>query len=158
MNMRHNIVSFLLLIPFLTLACEEKEKVSPCKVLIDQMVGTYQVKVTTYPRDPSQEGEQKDVLVFFEPNECNCAGDKNRILFNNLFGFFECTALDFNTNNTFQVAYQDGETWYNAPIQGKGFIKNGVFHFEGTVYTSMGELPIILDGKRNSSERRTDAC
>jgi hypothetical protein len=136
-----------------TTACKKNEDVkSPCEDLYEQLLGTYNITVTQYPLQTSQEGEEKEVLVF-PPNNCN-----GIIHFNNLFQFFNCSAFPFTESKFFTVTYADNATWQGAAVQGKGSIINGVFHFEGMVMHRGEEYPIVLDGKKASTFMRTSAC
>ncbi|MDF2456454.1 MAG: hypothetical protein K0R51_2447 [Cytophagaceae bacterium] len=133
--------------------CKKKEDVkTDCEKLNEQLVGTYEITVTTYPLQTSQEGDTKDILVF---PAYNCDGT---IQFNNLFHFFGCNEFPFTDGKYFQVSYEDDAEWQGAEIQGTGSIIHGIFHFEGTVINRGNEYIIVLDGKKSSSFMRTSAC
>ncbi len=149
---------FLLFMPLL-LACEkEAEEFDPCADLAYSIEGTYNITVTSYSLQPFQVGDEKEVLVFAHLYACYEEEPQDKILFNNLFGFFDCTVLTLVDNNTFTVTYEDGDSWFAAPIRGDGSIIDEVFHFEGFVMSSGKEHPIVLDGVKISQDRRTDAC
>ncbi|MFA6925002.1 MAG: hypothetical protein WC223_12220 [Bacteroidales bacterium] len=168
-------ILFLLIIILSLTSCKRKGCTNPyaknydpkakkedcsCVAYVDEMEGTYEITVTSYPRDPSQVGDKKEVLVFKDHAGCNSNSfeDFNRIKFNNLFDFFECCGFPLNNKYYFNVTTEKNVAWCQAPVIGKGSIIQGVFHFEGTVSTSAGEFPIILDGYKKSTSRRTDAC
>lgn len=133
--------------------CKKKEEVkTPCQELNEKLEGTYEITVSTYPLQTSQEGETKDILVF---PSYNCDGT---IQFNNLFHFFGCDKFPFTKDKYFQVSYADNAEWQGADLQGTGSIINGIFHFEGTVINGGNEYIIVLDGKKSSSDMRTTAC
>ncbi len=138
---------------------EAEEDDSSCIAYVDEMEGTFRITVTSYPWQPSQEGEESYALVFSDYGVGNPSSpeDFNFIKFNNLFTFYGCDRYPLD-KYTFNVSLEDDDRWACAPIEGTGTIKNGVFHFEGTVYTSEGPFPIVLDGIKISNERRTDAC
>ena len=135
-----------------------KEEDCSCTFLVDEMEGTFNVIVTKYPRQVLQEGEEKEILVFNDHKGCNSESDEefDRIRFNNLFTFFGCDEFTLN-GNSFEVTLEHKMDWAGAPVEGVGSITDGVFHFEGTVYTSAGEFPIILDGNKTIYSRRTSA-
>jgi len=133
--------------------CKKKEEViDPCETLKQKLSGTYHITVTSYPLQTSQEGDEKDILVF---PSYNC---DTTIQFNNLFHFFGCNEFSFTKAKYFKVYYESSAEWQGADIQGTGSIINGVFHFEGTVINGGIEYPIILDGKKTTSFMRTSAC
>ena len=154
----------LLFLVSLIIGCEkeeeEKDPFRSCRRLMESLEGTYNITVISYPRQQSQEGTVIDILVFLDLNKCFDAknGDVDRILFNNLFEFYGCSSHVLIENSSFIVTYEDDEQWAGAPLKGEGNIENGSFHFEGTIFTSAGEFPIVLDGIKTSQERRTDAC
>ena len=139
--------------------CERQEE-TPCHDLINLLEGTYEITITTYKRQPGIEGDTKDILVFLDLDKCY-SSDENKfdiIQFNNLFGFFECTKHELINQSEFVIKYEDNIRWFLVPVQGTGYIRDEVFHFEGTVITSSGEHEIVLDGLKLSDDRRTDAC
>ncbi|MDB5256763.1 MAG: hypothetical protein JWM14_1458 [Chitinophagaceae bacterium] len=144
---------FLLAALTLFTTCKKKEEVpNPCEELQAKLQGTYDITVTSYPLQTSQEGDEKEVLVF---PSYNCS---NSIQFNNLFQFFGCSTFPFTESKHFTLTYADGATWQGARVQGAGNIINGIFHFEGTVINGGTEYPIVLDGKKASDFMRTSAC
>ena len=150
----------ILLVYIISLCGCKKQNENPCHDLINLLEGTYEITTTTYERQPSVEGETKDILVFSELSKCY-TGRKDKIdiiRFNNLFGFFECTEHELINGNKFVIEYEDNVRWFLAPVRGTGYIRNTVFYFEGTVLTSTGEHKIVLDGLKISNDRRTDAC
>lgn len=130
-----------------------------CEFYVDDMIGTFTVTITSYPRQPSEEGRAFDMLTFIDYSKCATVtlDDLKEIKFNNLFKFYDCSILPLD-QYTFTVTLDDNEYWAGAPLEGEGTIVHGVFHFEGIIYTSAGQFPIVLDGIKISSERRTDAC
>jgi hypothetical protein len=168
-------IVFLTFIALVTLSCIKKEGCTnpyafnydseaqeddcSCIAYVDNMEGTYKITVTHYPRQTLQEGDQFEALVFRDHANCNANSpeDFNFIKFNNVFANFECGRYPLD-KYTFNVSLDDNDSWAGAPIDGIGTIKNGVFHFEGSIYTSDGQYPIILDGTKISSDRRTDSC
>jgi len=155
----HQVILFLL--PFL-FACE-KEPVNThqtCNVLTKDLDGTYEITITHYPWQRSQEGETFDVLVFAELDQCYSGNDtdSNTIKFSNLFVFYGCSIFKLIDQHQFIVKIDDYQDWAGAPLIGEGVIVSGRFHFEGTVFTSGGQFPIILEGEKASNSRRTDAC
>ncbi len=150
---------FLGTILFLVLSsCTKEETVDPCDALATSLEGTYEVTLTSYPRQPSQEGEKKDILVFTDLTNCQGGSGSDRILFNNLFEYFGCTGHFLVNESEFEIEYTDNLYWAGAYLKGTGSISNGNFYFEGNVFTSAGEFPIVLVGEKTSQNRRTDAC
>jgi hypothetical protein len=127
----------------------ESETVDPCKELIDKMDGTYRITVISYPRQHSQEGEEKYFTLFLDPKNCYNSSDTNQISFGGLFDPYSTTNIKL-FNNKFIIEYKHGCEWSSAPVKGEGTIINEVFHFTGTIGTSVGEFPIVLDGNRTN--------
>lgn len=136
-----------------------KEDDCSCTTQLDKIDGTYTVTVTRNSAHIYNQGDEFDVLVFLDLPKCQPydPADIKSIKFNNLFTFFGCDQYPFE-DYTFTVSLDDRDTWNNAPIEGTGSIKNGIFHFEGFIHTSSGKFPVEFDGIKTSSERRTDAC
>lgn len=137
---------------------------NPCAEVSLQLDGTYVITITEYPLQTTTEGWTKDVLVFTQMNLCHSPEDTtkiNRILFNNLFngfGSLNCSGHQLLDNYRFIITYEDNVDWAGGPIRGEGTIIDGIFHFEGEVHNSTGDHPIVLDGYKESHDRRTDAC
>jgi hypothetical protein len=150
--MKKQRILILLTSLILLTTCTNNDEKSHCQQLYENLLGTYVITVTSYPLQRSQEGEDKEVLVF-PPRDCN-----GLVLFNNLFQFFNCDEFPFTEGKNFTVLYSDGALWNAAPVQGKGSIHHGIFHFEGTVNSRGTEYLIILDGKKSTDFMRTSAC
>lgn len=130
-----------------------------CTSYADEMEGTFKVTVTSYPRQPAQEGDEFEALVFRGHGGCSSSSlaDLNTVKFNNLFSNHKCEILSLN-EHAFMISVEDHVEWLGAPLEGEGSIEDGALHFEGTVYTSAGTFPLVLDGIKTSEDRRTDAC
>lgn len=137
-----------------------EEEDCSCVAYVDDMEGTFNVVVTSYPREKAQEGNAKNVLVFNDHFGCNSSKDSdfNKIKFNNLFTFFGCDKFVLTEKYYFEITLDHNAEWSGASVTGIGSIIDDIFHFEGIVYTSAGEFPIILDGTKISDDRRTSTC
>ncbi len=152
-------VVLLVMIALSSISCEKEPEEMSCRKRNQHLQGTYSVVVVQYPRDSKQEGEEKFILAFNQPESCYTDGQEvDKILFNNLFGYFECTSHELLNNNSFYFGYDKDVRWSGAPLKGEGNIIDGKLHFRGTVYTSAGEFPIVLEGEKVDDDMRTTAC
>jgi hypothetical protein len=157
--MKHILKSIVLSLLCLLASCKEKEPVNPCNELEAKLRGHYEVRVTLYPRQPSQEGDSKEVRTYLRLDKCRNYGTPDLIYFYNLFEFFNCShSMELIDDHRFIITYDDGHEWAGAPVKGEGTVIDEKFNFTGTVSTSEGEFPIVLDGSRVSSTYENNIC
>lgn len=154
---------FILLFLLPTFSCEQSEEVDPFEDLLSSLRGIYRITITSYPRQLSQEGENWDISLY--PDCYFCLNRDNQeiqtIRIKNFFGLansLDCTSHVFVDNHRFLINFEDGIDWAGAPLWGEGTIIEGKFHFEGTILTSAGEFPVILDGEKVFDETSTRNC
>ncbi len=149
----------LLLFVGLSISCTEEMAVDPCEKIDEQLEGYYIVTVTHYPLQSSQEGYKEEVRVWTSLDKCRNYDISDAIYFYNLFKYYECSEkIELIDNHKFIIEYEDGHEWVSAPVKGEGTIVDEKFNFTGTVYTSAGEFPIVLDGFRFSSDIGNNIC
>ena len=122
-----------------------------CIGYADAMEGVYKITITSCPGKISQEGNELRTLVFKAHTGCESSTqyEFNSIRFHSLFTSGTCDWYPLD-KFTFTVALKEYEDWGGAKIEGTGTIKKGVFHFEGTMHTSAGQFPIVLEGIKTS--------